>query len=129
MLPDSPLRPTESSLGIPHSGAMRGNSMNSTSMIGRPSSAMRVAMCSDCVSGGRPTGRWALISAVSRPSRPSIMATATTSDCEKKKLLSSVKKPRKKITIASRRARISSVLSPSKITISVTPGSRPMMVR
>ena len=53
---------------------------------------------------------------------------ATSSDCEKKKLASSVKKPRKKITIASRRARSSSVLSTSSMMISVTPASRPTMV-
>ena len=57
------------------------------------------------------------------------MTLATNSDCEKKKLASRVKKPRKKITIASRRARSSSVLSTSSMMISVTPASRPTIVR
>ena len=57
------------------------------------------------------------------------MAAAVVSDCETKKLLSIVKKPRKKITMASRRARISSVLSASSMMTSVTPASRPTMVR
>jgi hypothetical protein len=57
------------------------------------------------------------------------MAAAVASDCEKKKFVSIVKKPRKKMTKASRRARSSSVLSASSATISVTPASRPSSVR
>ena len=127
--PDRPLRPRASSAGMPHSGAMRGKSRKSASMIGAPSSAMRAAMRIDCASGGRPTGRCAFTRAVSRPSRAISIIAAVTSDCDTKKLLSRVKKPRKKITIASRRARSSSVLSDSRTMMSVTPASRPMMVR
>ena len=126
--PDSPLRPAMVSLGMPHSGAMRGNSKNSAAMMGAPSSAMVPARRNACASGGRPTGMWALTSAVSSPSSATSMATAVGSDCEKKKLLSIVKKPRKNTTMASRRARTSSVLSASSITMSVTPASRPRMV-
>ena len=42
--PDSPLRPAISLPGTPQSGAMRGNSMNSTSMIGAPSSDIQAAV-------------------------------------------------------------------------------------
>ncbi|CAM3693118.1 Secreted protein [Paracidovorax anthurii] len=129
ILPDRPLRPEGLSLGMPQSGAMRGKSTNSASITGAPSSAMRPASRSGSASGGRPTGMCALTSAASRPSSATSIAAAVASDCEKKKLLSIVKKPRKKITMASRRARSSSVLSASSITISVTPASRPTMVR
>ncbi len=128
MRPDSPLRPVGFSLGMPQSGAMRGNSRNSASMTGAPSSAMRPASRSGTDSGGRPTGMWALTRAVSRPSSATSIAAAVASDCEKKKLLSIVKKPRKKSTMASRRACTSIVLSASSITMSVTPASRPTMV-
>ena len=70
------------SLGVPHRGAMRGNSRNSTSMIGAPSSAIQPAVRAAWVSGGRPTGMWALTSAVSRPSSASSIAKAVGSDCE-----------------------------------------------
>ena len=71
----------------------------------------------------------ALTSAVNRPSMATSMAAAVSRDCEKKKLVSIVKKLRKKTTKASRRARNSSVLSVSNTTISVTPASRPSRVR
>ena len=129
MSSDRPVRPFCMSVGRPHSGAMRGNSTNSAAMMGAPSSAMRPAMRSDCASGGRPTGIWAFTSAASSPSSASSMAAATGRAWEKKKLDSSVKKPRKNTTMASRRPCSSSVLRPSSITISVTPASRPRMVR
>ena len=77
-----PLRPVMASLGTPQSGAMRGNSMNSTSMMGAPSSAIQPAVLAACASGGLPTGMWALTSAVSSPSSPITMLTAVSSDCE-----------------------------------------------
>ena len=129
MLADRPLRPLIASDGMPHSGASRGNSTNSTAMMGAPSRAIQLAVFSAVIKGGRPTSMCALTSAVSRPSRPTSIAAAVSSDCEKKKLVSIVKKPRKKITKASRRARSSSVLSASSTTISVTPASRPSKVR
>ena len=82
MLALRPLRPVMASLGTPHSGAMRGNSTNSTSMMGAPRRAMAPAVLAACASGGLPTGMWALTSAVSRPSSPSTMLTAVSSDCE-----------------------------------------------
>ena len=126
--PDRPVRALVLSPGMPHSGAMRGNSTNSSAIRGAPSSIMCAAVRMAWVNGGRPTGMWALTSAVSRPSNATSMAAATGRACEKKKLASSVKKPRKNTTMASRRARSSSVLSASSITISVTPASRPTMV-
>ena len=57
------------------------------------------------------------------------MPTAVSSDCENRKWLSSVKKPRKKMTKASRWALSSSVLSASSSKISALPASRPKMVR
>ena len=129
MVADSPLRPLIASPGIPHSGPKRGNSRNSTAITGAPNSASMLAVRATCSSGGLPTGMWALTSAVSRPSRASSIAAAVSSACEKKKLVSIVKKPRKKITNASRRARSSSVFSASRITIRVTPASRPSSVR
>ena len=129
MSSDRPVRPFCMSVGRPHSGAMRGNSTNSAAMMGAPSSAMRPAMRSDCARGGRPTGIWAFTSAASSPSSASSMAAATGRAWEKKKLDSSVKKPRKNTTMASRRPCSSSVLRPSSITISVTPASRPRIVR
>ena len=129
MVLDSPLRPVISSFGVPHSGAMRGNSMKSASMIGAPSSAIQPAVRAACARGGRPTGMCALTRAVSRPSSATSIATAVSSDCELKKFVSIAKKPRKKMTKASRRARSSSVLSASSTTTSVTPASRPSTVR
>ena len=129
MLPERPLRPVSWSPGRPHSGAMRGKNMNSATITGVPNRAMRAAARSASANGGRPTGMWALISAVSKPTSATSMAMAVGMDCEKKKLLSIVKKPRKKITMASRRARASSVLSASSMAIRVTPASRPRMVR
>jgi hypothetical protein len=125
---DRPERPVTSSLGVPHSGARRGNSMNSASMIGAPSNAMPPAVRAACASGGRPTGMWALTSAVSRPSSASSIATAVSRVCDWKKLVSMAKKPRKKTTKASRRARSSIVLSASSTTTNVTPASRPSRV-
>jgi hypothetical protein len=129
MLAERPLRPVMASLGIPHSGAKRGNSRNSTAMTGAPSSTMTPAVRAAWASGGLPTGICALTSAVSSPMSPTSMAAAVASDCEKKKFVSIVKKPRKKTTKMSRRARSSSVLSASRTTISVTPASRPSTVR
>ena len=71
----------------------------------------------------------ALTKAVSKPSSASSMAKAVSSDCEKKKLLSMQKNPKKNTTKASRWARSSRVLRASKITIMVTPASRPSRVR
>ncbi|MNS90291.1 hypothetical protein D3C72_1243410 [compost metagenome] len=79
---DRPLRPAMASLGVPHSGAKRGNSRNSASITGAPASAIQPAMRAACISGGRPTGMWALTSAVSRPSSASSMVKAVSSDCE-----------------------------------------------
>ncbi len=126
---DKPLRPLMASLGMPHSGAMRGNSTNSASMIGAPSAAIDPAIFAACSSGGLPTGMCALTSAVSRPSSATSMASAVSRDWEKKKLVSMVKKPRKNTTKASRRARTSSVFKASSSTISVIPASRPSSVR
>jgi len=98
-------------------------------MIGAPSSAMVAATCADSRNGGLPTGMWLLTSAVNKPSSASSIAAAVSSDCEKKKLVSIVKKLRKKMTKASRCARSSSVFNVSNTTISVTPASRPSRVR
>ena len=129
MVAASPLRPLMASPGIPHKGASLGNSRNSAAITGAPSSTMKPAVRAACASGGLPTGMWALTSAVSSPISPSNMAAAVGSDCEKKKLVSIVKKPRKKMTKMSRRARSSRVLSASSTTTSVTPASRPSTVR
>ena len=80
MLADSPLRPLIASAGMPHSGASRGNSTNSTAMTGAPSSAIQPAVRAAVSSGGLPTGMWALTSAVSRPSSATSMAAAVSSD-------------------------------------------------
>lgn len=82
MFSDRPLRPARSLLGTPHSGAMRGKNRNSATITGVPHSASRAAVRSACVSGGRPAVMWALTRAVSRPSRPSTMARASSRDCE-----------------------------------------------
>jgi hypothetical protein len=82
MVFDRPVRPAMASPGVPHSGASRGNSMNSASMIGAPASAIQPAVRAACISGGRPTGMCALTSAVSRPSSASSMVSAVSSDCE-----------------------------------------------
>jgi hypothetical protein len=97
-------------------------------MMGAPMAAMPAAMRAACASEGRPTGMWAFTSAVSRPSSASRMPAAVGSDCEWKKCVSRVKKARKNTTKASRRARISSVLSASSTTMSVTPASCPKRV-
>ena len=129
IVPDRPLRPLIASDGMPHSGASRGNRTNSTAMKGAPSKAIQLAVFRAVVSGGRPTTRCALTNAVSSPSKATSIAPAVSSDWEKKKFVSIVKKPRKKITKASRRARSSSVFSESSTTIRVTPASRPSRVR
>ena len=98
-------------------------------MIGAPRRAIQPAVRAACSKGGRPTGMWLLTSAVSSPSNDTSMAAAVNRLCEKKKLLSRVKKPKKKMTNASRRARISSVFNASNTTIKVTPASRPNRVR
>ncbi len=77
-----PLRPVIASVGVPHSGASRGNSRNSTTITGAPSSAIQPAIFAACNSGGLPTGMWALTSAVNRPSKPSSMLKAVSSDWE-----------------------------------------------
>ena len=82
MLDDSPLRPVSASLGMPHSGEKRGNSTNSATITGAPASAIQPAMRADSRRLGWPTGRCALTSAVSKPSRPINIAAATPSDCE-----------------------------------------------
>jgi len=64
-------------------------------MGGARPGAIHPAMRAACIRGGRPTGMWLLTSAVSRPSRAIAMAPAVSRLCEKKKLLSIVKKPRK----------------------------------
>ena len=125
MVADRPLRPCMASAGRPHSGAMRGNSRNSVTMMGAPASAIHSALAAARRSGGLPTGMWLSTRAVSRPSMPISMAAATGRLCEKKKLLSRVKKPRKKSTKVSRRACISSVFRLSSTTTKATPASRP----
>ena len=82
MLALKPLRPVMASVGTPHSGAMRGNSMNSTTMMGAPSSAICPAVFAASTKGGLPTGMCALTSAVSRPSSPTTMLKAVSRDCE-----------------------------------------------
>ena len=77
-----PLRPTTASLGTPHKGANRGNSKKSTIMMGAPSKAIQPAVLAACSKGGLPTGMWALTSTVSKPSKPSNILTAVSSDCE-----------------------------------------------
>jgi hypothetical protein len=68
-------------------------------------------------------------SAVSSPHTETSIASAVSSDCEYRKLVSTRKKPRKKTTIASRRARSSSVFSAISTTSIVTPASLPSSVR
>ena len=63
---------------------------------------------------------------VGRP--PLRQAAAVPRDCELRKFVSTTKKPRKNSTIASRRARSSSVFSASSTTSIDTPASRPMSV-
>jgi len=70
------------SCGTPHSGPMRGNSTNSSTMIGAPSSAVRAASRLAWRRLGWPTGMWASTSAVSRPQTETSIAAATASDCE-----------------------------------------------
>ena len=70
-----------------------------------------------------------MTSAASSASTPTNMPKAVSSDCENRKWLSSAKKPRKKITKASRRALSSSVLSVSSSRISALPASRPRRER
>ena len=82
MRSDKPLRPLMASPGVPHSGARRGNSMNSSTMMGAPSSAVLPAMRAACHSEGRPTGMWLLTKAVSKPHSPINMAPAVSRDCE-----------------------------------------------
>ncbi len=128
MVEDSPLLPVCASLGRPHSGGRRGNSTNSTIITGAPANAILHASQADSRRRGSPTGRCALTRAVSRPSSPISIAAAVSSDCERKNPVSRVKKPRKKITKASRRALNSSVFSASRLTTSVTPASWPSRV-
>ena len=55
--------------------------MNSTSMIGAPSSAACAATRPARAIGGRPTGMCASTSAVSRPHTETTIAAATAIDC------------------------------------------------
>ena len=82
MLALRPLRPTIASLGMPQSGAMRGNSRNSSTITGAPSSAMPPAVRAARASGGLPTGKCASTSTVSSPSSATSMLNAVNSDCE-----------------------------------------------
>ena len=82
MLEDRPERPLSMSLGMPHSGATRGNNTNSTTMMGAPIRPIQPAVRAASSSGGRPTGMWWLTRAVSRPSRPITMAAAVSRLCE-----------------------------------------------
>jgi hypothetical protein len=126
--PDSPVR-ADASCGTPHSGPMRGNSRNSATITGAPSNAARAATLAAWRSGGLPTGMCASTSAVSRPHTDSSMAAAVATDCEYRKFVNTRKKPRKKTTSASRRARSSSVFSAISTTSMVTPASLPKSVR
>ena len=81
MLPDKPVCPA-ASCGMPHSGPMRGNSKNSTTITGAPSKAVRAASAATLGRAGRPTGMWASTSAVNKPQTDSTMDSATSSDCE-----------------------------------------------
>ena len=76
-----PLRPAIASPGVPHSGAKRGKSKNSTTMMGAPSSAIQPAVLAATRRGGLPTGMCALTSTVSRPNKPINMLAAVTNDC------------------------------------------------
>jgi hypothetical protein len=80
-LPDKPVLASVS-CGTAHSGARRGKSMNSTTMIGAPSSAALAATAPARASDGRPTGMCASTSAASRPQTDTSMAAATASVCE-----------------------------------------------
>ncbi len=113
------------SWGTPQSGPTRGNSTNSSAITGAPSSAVRAARPLAWRRLGWPTGMCASTSAVSSPQIEISIATATASDCEYRKCVRMMKKPRKKTTKASRRARSSSVFSAISATASVTPGSLP----
>ena len=124
MRSDSPV-PAMPSPGTPHSGPMRGKSTNSSTMIGAPKAAVRAASHEAWRRLGWPTGMCASTSAVSKPHTETSIASATTSDCEYRKWVSTMKKPRKKTTKASRRARSSSVFSAISATSKVMPGSLP----
>ena len=129
MSSDRPVVPCSWLLGKPHSGGRRGKNTNSTSISGMAHSSN----CPDCPSSwrtvGRPAGRWALTSAASRPHRASNAARAVSRLCECKNTVTRLKKPRKKITMASRRARISRVFMVSSKASRATPASGPTMVR
>ena len=127
-VPDRPVR-APASCGSAHKGPTRGNSRNSATITGMPNSVARAARPPASRSAGRPTGMCASTSAVSRPQTAMIMAAATGSVCEYRKLVSTRKKPRKNTTSASRRARSSRVLSTISITSRVTPASLPSSVR
>ena len=107
---------------------MRGNSKNSSSISGSPHSAARAATVAARHSGGRPTGMCDSASAVSRPHTATSSHKPVSSDCEYRKLVSTRKKPRKKTTSASRRARSSSVFSAISTTSMVMPASLPSRV-
>ena len=127
MLFDSPVREM-SSCCTPHSGPIRGNRTNSRAMIGNPNSAVRAASVEAWRRLGWPTGICASTKAVKRPQTDTSIAAATSIDCEYKKCVNTRKKPRKKTTNASRRARSSIVFNATSTTARVTPGSLPMRV-
>ena len=127
MLLDKPVG-VAPSLGTPHSGAMRGNSMNISTISGAPKKAVRADSQPTCLRLGRPTGMLANTSEVSSPHTDTNIATPTAIDCEYKKWVRIKKKPRKNTTKASRRARASSIFKAVSATVMVTPGSLPSTV-
>jgi hypothetical protein len=125
---DRPVLPM-ASVGTPHSGAMRGNSTNSSTMTGRPSAVVPAAWRAAMAMLGTPVGICASTTAASSPHSDTSEPMAVSSDCEYRNCVSTRKKPRKNTTKASRRARSSSVFSAISMTSSVMPASRPTSVR
>jgi hypothetical protein len=117
------------SVGTPHSGAMRGNSTNSSTITGRPSAVVLAARRAAMAMLGTPVGICASTTAARSPHSDSSAPAAVSSDCEYRNCVSTRKKPRKNTTKASRRARSSSVLSAISTVSSVMPASRPISVR
>ena len=78
---DSPVAETPS-CGTPQSGPTRGNSTNSSAMIGAPNSAVRADSAAAWRRLGWPTGMCASTSAVSSPQTETSIAAATAIDCE-----------------------------------------------
>ena len=121
---DKPM-PARWSCGTPHSGLMRGNSTNISTISGAPSSAVLPASRAAMPSDGLPTGMLASTSALSSPHTDTSIARPTSRFCEYRNCVRIRKKPRKNTTNASRRARSSSVLMAINDTTIATPGSRP----